>query len=70
MSGEEKCRCENFKWSTVLKTIDSGKNRTITFQQTLHNHKALTRKYTSTLTTGLKRKATENNCKAPRKITH
>jgi len=48
-----------------FKKINSGKNRTITFQQTLHNHKALTENtlQRQVLSTGAKRKATEDNLK-------
>jgi len=59
-SGEEKWQCENKKCSTVLKTINFGKNRTITFQRTLHNHEALNENIIQrqVLSTGVKRKVT------------
>jgi len=69
-SGEEKRRCENKKCSTVLKTINTAKNRTITFQRTEHKHDPLSENslQRQILSTGAKRKATKDNCKAPRKI--
>jgi len=69
-SGEEKWRCENKKCSAVLKTINSGENRLITFQRTEHTHDASTENnlQRQVLSTGAKRKAIENNCEAPRKI--
>ncbi|KAE9540918.1 hypothetical protein AGLY_004163 [Aphis glycines] len=69
-SGKEKWRCENKKCSAVLKTINFGENRLITFQRTEHTHDASTENnlQRQVLSTGAKRKAIENNCEAPRKI--